>query len=39
MQKFDMKNPSDRAKLLPGYYWVTNYSYYKAPSNKPLILC
>ena len=28
MQKFDMKNPTDRAKLLPGYYWATNYSYY-----------
>jgi hypothetical protein len=31
MQKFDMKNPSDRAKLLPGYYWATNYSYYNTP--------
>lgn len=28
MQKFDMKNPTDRAKLLPGYYWATNCSYY-----------
>lgn len=22
MKKFDMKNPEDRAKLLPGYYWA-----------------